>query len=139
MELLARKATVKAPAERFTGDVWLTMLTEGQAPSLLTAGLVRFTPCARTAWHRHAVGQTLHVAEGIGLVATRDGAVVVMRPGDTVFTPPGEWHWHGAAPDHFMAHLAMAEGTGDPAVPAVEWGEHVTEDEYRAAAAQAAV
>ncbi|GFE27514.1 hypothetical protein [Streptomyces nigrescens] len=71
-------------------------------------------------------------------MATRDGTVVVLWPGETVFTPPGEWHWHGAALDHFMAHLAMQEGTGDPNAPAVEWGEHVTDDEYHAAAAQAA-
>ena len=72
--------------------------------------MVRFAPCARTAWHTHAMGQTLYVTEGIGLVQSRGGEVVVMRPGDTVHTPPGEWHWHGAAPEHFMTHLALWEG-----------------------------
>jgi hypothetical protein len=86
---------------------------------------VRFSPCARTAWHSHSLGQTLHVTESLGVVATR-GQVMVMRPGDTVHTPPGEEHWHGALPDHFMTHLAMWEG--DDAT----WGDHVTEDEYRA-------
>ena len=93
---------------------------------------VRFAPCARTAWHTHACGQTLHVTDGIGLVQSRGGEVVVMRPGDTVYTPPGEWHWHGAAPTHFMTHLAMWEAP-DPASgqAETEWGEHVTDDEYR--------
>ena len=92
---------------------------------------VRFTPSARTAWHRHAVGQTLHVTEGVGLVQSREGEVVVMRPGDTVYTPPGEWHWHGAAPDRFMSHLAMWEAPDPGAeVPESDWGDHVTDEEY---------
>lgn len=96
---------------------------------------VRFAPCARTAWHTHAVGQTLHVTEGVGLVQSRGGQLIVMRPGDTVYTPPGEWHWHGATPDRFMTHLAMWEGPApDSGQPETEWGEHVTDDEYRVAA-----
>lgn len=134
MEQLPREPTAKAPAERFTGDVWVNMLAEGVEPSRLRVGLVRFAPCACTAWHRHAVGQTLHVTDGVGFVQSRGGPVVVMRPGDTVVTPPGEWHWHGAAPDQFMCHLAMSESSGDPAVADVEWGEHVTHEEYRKAA-----
>ena len=71
----------------------------------------------------------------MGLVQSRGGDVVVMRPGDTVYTPPGEWHWHGAAPEHFMTHLALWEGPApDSGQPETEWGEHVTDDEYRAAA-----
>ncbi|WP_335755273.1 cupin domain-containing protein [Streptomyces niveus] len=101
MEFLEKKPSSKGPAERFTGDVWVDMIAEGVAPSRLRVGVVRFAPCARTAWHRHAVGQTLHVTEGVGLVQARDGEVMVMRPGYTVHTPPGVWHWHGAAPDHF--------------------------------------
>jgi len=130
MRVLLKKPSVKAPAERFTGDVWVDTVAEAEEPSRLRAAVVRFAPCARTAWHRHAVGQTLHVTEGIGLVQARGGEVLVMRPGDTVHTPPGEWHWHGAAPDHFMTHLALSDSTGDPAVPDVEWGEHVSDDEY---------
>jgi quercetin dioxygenase-like cupin family protein len=107
------------------------MIAEGEEPSRLRVAMVRFSPRSRTAWHRHAAGQTLHVTEGIGLVQARGGEVVVMRPGDTVYTPPAEWHWHGAAPGHVMNHLAMSDGTGDPAVPDVEWGEHVTDDQYR--------
>ncbi|MGW4909159.1 (R)-mandelonitrile lyase [Streptomyces sp. NPDC004270] len=130
MEFLAKKPSAKGPAERFTGDVWVDTIAEGEPPSRLRAGLVRFAPCARTAWHRHAAGQTLHVTEGVGLVQARGGEVMVMRPGDTVHTPPGVWHWHGAAPDHFMTHLALSETADDPGVPDVEWGEHVTDDEY---------
>ncbi|MFC9461271.1 cupin domain-containing protein [Streptomyces sp. NPDC056983] len=130
MEFLEKKPTAKGAAERFTGDVWVDMTVEGEAPSRLRVGVVRFAPCARTAWHRHALGQTLHVTDGVGLVQTRGGRIQVMRPGDTVYTPPGEWHWHGAAPTHFMTHLALSESSGDPAVPDVEWGEHVTNSEY---------
>ena len=72
--------------------------------------MVRFAPGARNAWHAHAVGQTVHVTEGIGRIQSRGGDMIEIGPGDTVRTPPGEWHWHGAAPGHFMTHLAMWEG-----------------------------
>jgi quercetin dioxygenase-like cupin family protein len=98
----------------------------------MTVALVRFTPGAHTNWHSHAVGQTLHVTEGVGLVGTRDGSVVCVRAGDTVVCPPGEEHWHGAAADTFMSHLAMLEnlpGGGDPTT----WLEPVPDEQYRAA------
>lgn len=123
-QLVPKPPTTKGPAEWFTGDVWIDPIAQGQAPSRLRVSAVRFAPCARTAWHRHSVGQTLHVTEGIGLVRARGGRLITMRPGDTVHTPPGEWHWHGAAPEHFMTHLAMWEGDE------VEWGDHVTDQEY---------
>jgi quercetin dioxygenase-like cupin family protein len=126
VEVVQKKPSSKGPAERFTGDVWVDIIVEGEEPSRLRVGAVWFSPCARTRWHRHAAGQALHVTEGIGLVQSRGGDVVVIHPGDTVYTPPGEWHWQGAVPDRFMTHLAMAEGSGDPTVPDVEWGEHVT-------------
>jgi quercetin dioxygenase-like cupin family protein len=92
---------------------------------------VRFAPCARTAWHTHTFCQTLHVTDGIGLVQSRGGNVVVMRSGDIVYTPPGEWHWHGAAPTHFMTHLAMWEAPEPGAGKAeTEWDDHVTDEEY---------
>jgi quercetin dioxygenase-like cupin family protein len=81
------------------------------------------------------VEPSLHVTDDIALVQARGGEVIVMRPGDTVHTPPGEWHWHGAAPDTFMAHLAMSDGTGNLKVRDVQWGEHVSDEEYRKAAA----
>ena len=133
MERVDAKPTSKGPAERFTGDVWVNMTAEGVEPSRLRVGLVRFAPCSRTAWHCHALGQTLHVTDGTALVQARGGQVIVMQPGDTVHTPPGEWHWHGAAPDTFTAHLAMSEAAGE-GVPDVQWGEHVSDEEYRKAA-----
>jgi quercetin dioxygenase-like cupin family protein len=124
--LLPKPPTTKGSPEMFTGDVWVDVIARGEGPSRLRVSAVRFAPCARTAWHRHSVGQTLHVTEGIGLVRARGGRLITMRPGDTVHTPPGEWHWHGAAPEHFVIHLAMWEGDE------VEWGDHVTDAEYYA-------
>ncbi|WTF00576.1 cupin domain-containing protein [Streptomyces sp. NBC_01613] len=71
----------------------------------------------------------MHVTEGVGLVRARGGELIVMRAGDTVYTPPGEWHWHGAAREHFMAHLAMVATGGDPD-NGTEWGDHVSGEEY---------
>ncbi|MFI1235093.1 (R)-mandelonitrile lyase [Nocardia salmonicida] len=133
MEKLTKQPSGKGPDHWFTGEVWFDQIYQGREPSRARVNAVHFTPCARTAWHTHAVGQTLHVTEGIGIVASRDGEVIVMRPGDTVHTPPGEWHWHGAVTDHFMTHLAIWDGTGDPDVAETVWGEHVTDDEYRRA------
>jgi quercetin dioxygenase-like cupin family protein len=132
MEKLSKQPSTKGPAEMFTGDVYFDVVCRGEEPSRMRVNVVRFAPCARTAWHTHAMGQTLHVTDGVGLVQARGGDVVVMRPGDTVYTPPGEWHWHGAAPEHFMTHLAMWEGP-DPGSgqPETEWGDHVTDDEYQ--------
>jgi quercetin dioxygenase-like cupin family protein len=97
-------------------------------PSRIRVSIVRFAPGARNAWHAHAVGQTLHVIEGIGRVQSRGREVVEIRAGDTIHTAPGEWHWHGAAPVHFMTHLAMWEAPAEGEES--EWGEHVTDAEY---------
>lgn len=128
MNRLKPTPTTKGPAEMFTGEVHFDVIARGEAPSRMRVNMVRFCPGARTAWHSHSLGQTLHVADGLGVVATRD-RVIVMRPGDTVHTPPGEEHWHGALPDHFMSHLAMWED--DDAT----WGDHVTDEEYAVAVA----
>jgi quercetin dioxygenase-like cupin family protein len=96
----------------------------------MRVNMVRFAPCARTAWHSHAVGQTLHVTEGRGRIQSRGGEVIEIGPGDTIYTPPNEWHWHGAAPDHFMSHLAMWEAPAPDSVPESEWGDLVTDEEY---------
>ena len=126
MEILPKQPSMKGPAEMFTGDVWFDVIVKGEEPSRVRVNTVRFTPGARTAWHSHAVGQALHVTDGIGLVQARGGEVTVIRPGDTIHTPPGDWHWHGAAPGNFMAHTAIWEGDG------AHWGDHVTDDEYNA-------
>ena len=128
MEMLDKQPTVKAPAETFTGDAWFDVIARG---AHMRVNLVRFAPGARNAWHRHALGQTLHVTGGRGLVQARGGEVIEIGPGDTIHTPPGEWHWHGAAPDHFMTHLAMFEAPDGPE-PETEWGDLITDEEYGA-------
>jgi quercetin dioxygenase-like cupin family protein len=128
MELLSNQPTVKAPAATFTGDAWFDVIIRGEKPSRMRVNVVRFAPGARNARHRHAAGQTLHVTEGRGLIQSRGGRVIEIRPGDTIHTPPGEWHWHGATPSHFMTHLAMWEASEDGAE--TEWGDLVTDEEY---------
>jgi quercetin dioxygenase-like cupin family protein len=123
MEVEPRKPTVKGPAEWFTGDVFIDAVAQGHTDSPLNILAVHFTPGARTAWHSHSIGQTLYVTEGEGRVQSRGEAMVTIRPGDVVVTPGQEWHWHGAAPEHFMTHLAVTEGVA-------EWGAHVTDAEY---------
>ena len=88
---------------------WTSRRGEGRPGSGSTSSTS--SPGARTAWHRHAEGQTLHVTEGVGLVQARGGEVIDIRPGETIYTPPGEGHWHGATPDHFMTHLAIWESS----------------------------
>jgi quercetin dioxygenase-like cupin family protein len=123
--------TAPGPADWFTGAVFLDTVAAPSQGSRLSASSVHFTPGARTAWHTHPNGQTIWVTEGVGLAQRRGGPVEVIRPGDRVFFAPGEEHWHGAAPDHFMTHLAMLE-VGDDGSPA-SWGDHVTDEEYLAA------
>ncbi|POH74501.1 (R)-mandelonitrile lyase [Arthrobacter glacialis] len=126
MHLVPKTPTTKGPAEMFCGDVHFDVIAAGEAPSRLRVNLVRFAPGAHTAWHRHANGQTLHITDGMGLVQSRGGDIIEMRQGDTVYTPPGVWHWHGATPEHFMAHLAMWESLAEGQDgPETEWGEHV--------------
>jgi quercetin dioxygenase-like cupin family protein len=110
VDLLLPPATGKGPATTFTGDVWVDMIPQ---PARLRAGVVRFAPGAHTAWHRHLNGQTLHILDGRGLVQARGGPVIEVGLGDTIETPPGEWHWHGTAPDHFMTHLALSLDPAD--------------------------
>jgi quercetin dioxygenase-like cupin family protein len=132
MELQPVRPTVKTPASRFTGDVYMTPIYNGTGPSRMTAALVRFTPGARSNWHVHAVGQTLHVNEGVGLVGTRDGSVLLIHAGETVICPPGEEHWHGATADRFMSHFALLENNPDGGDPTT-WLEPVTDEQYEQA------
>jgi len=131
MEILPKPATTKGPGDRFIGDVWLDTIVRGDPPSRLRSSIVRFAPGAYNAWHVHAIGQTLHVLDGIGRIQARGGDLMEIRPGDTILTPPGEWHWHGASPDHFMTHLTVYEAPDEG--PETEWGGFVPEAEYRAA------
>ena len=123
--------TTTGPTEWFTGAVYLDTVTSPTEPSRLQALNVHFTPGARTAWHTHPVGQTIYVTDGIGLAQRRGGPVEVIRPGDRVFFEAEEDHWHGAAPNRFMTHLAMFEVDDDG--NSATWGEHVTDEEYDAA------
>lgn len=127
MELQPKNPTAKGPDDWFTGDVYLDTVARGHGASPASIAFVHFTPGARTAWHVHSIGQSLYVTEGEGRIQSRGEPVVTLHPGDAAFAPGGEWHWHGAAPDHFMTHLAMSEGE-------IQWGEHVSDEEYQAPA-----
>ena len=124
MELRTPPATAKGPATTFTGDAWLDRFADGGDESRLVASTVRFTPGARTHWHSHPLGQTLHCTDGVGLVATRDGRVIILRMGQTVWTPPGEEHWHGATRDNLMCHLALVVTTPEGASATLARGGH---------------
>jgi quercetin dioxygenase-like cupin family protein len=128
MKIQPKQPTVKAPAETFTGDAWFDVIARGEEPSRIRVSVVRFAPGARNAWHAHAVGQTVHVTEGVGLIQARGEKVIEIHPGDTIHTPSGQWHWHGATPDRFMTHIAMWEAPAEG--PETEWGALVTDAEY---------
>jgi quercetin dioxygenase-like cupin family protein len=123
--------TARGPADWFTGAVYIDTIAVPAGSSRIGAAAVHFTPGARTAWHMHPHGQTIWVFEGVGLCQRRGGPIEVIRPGDRVFFEPGEEHWHGAAPDRFMAHVAMHQV--DDEGSAATWGDHVTDEEYSAA------
>jgi quercetin dioxygenase-like cupin family protein len=122
-----KNATRRAPAEWFTGTVWHDSLVEAPAPARLRAARVSFEPGARTAWHTHPLGQTLHVLSGVGRVQSWGGTVRTIRPGDTIWIPPGEKHWHGAAPTSGMVHIAMQEALDGSFA---DWLEHVSDADY---------
>ena len=114
--------------EWFTGAVYIDAVATPSGSSRVMASSVHFTPGARTAWHTHPHGQSLFVMEGVGRCQRRGGPIEVIRPGDRVFFEPGEEHWHGAAPDRFMTHLAIVQT--DEAGTSADWGDHVTDEEY---------
>jgi quercetin dioxygenase-like cupin family protein len=118
-------------SDRFTGEVYIDSVAAPSEGSRISASSVHFTPGARTAWHTHPNGQTIWVTEGIGLCQRRGSPIEVIRPGDRVFFEPGEDHWHGAATNRFMTHLAMVEV--DEEGNNATWGEHVTDEEYTTA------
>jgi quercetin dioxygenase-like cupin family protein len=120
--------TATGPSAWFTGTVYIDTVAVPAAPARVAAASVHFTPGARTAWHTHPFGQTIYVTEGVGRRQRRGGRIEVIGPGDRVFFESGEEHWHGAAPDRFMTHLAMHE-VDDEGSPA-SWGEQVSDDEY---------
>ena len=121
--------TNQGPADWFTGAVYLDTVATPSPPSRVAAALVHFSPSARTAWHTHPLGQTIFVTEGIGRCPAPRRAGTGLHPGDRVYFEPGEDHWHGAAPNRFMAHVAIQEADDTGSV--VTWGEHVTDEDYR--------
>ncbi|HZV11765.1 MAG TPA: cupin domain-containing protein [Candidatus Kapabacteria bacterium] len=124
------RTTMRGPKDWFTGTVWVDEIATPPAPARQRSARVSFEPGARTAWHTHPLGQVIHILSGIGRVQSAGEPVQTVRPGDTVMFSPGEKHWHGAAPQHAMVHLAMQEA--DDKGETVTWLEHVTDAEYNA-------
>src|SRR6476619_4251162 len=116
------RPTSRGPKESFTGTVWQDPIITPQAPMRIVCSRVAFEPSARTAWHTHPLGQTLFVTEGVGRCQREGGPVEEIRPGDRVYFDPGERHWHGAAPNRFMTHIAIYEA--DETGSVIAWGEH---------------
>ncbi len=131
MQIIHGVATQKAPSDWCTGDVYTDAVVAPGGISTFAALNVHFAPGARTVWHTHGRGQTVFVTEGVGLCQREGGPIEVIRPGDRVFFEPGENHWHGAARNRFMAHIAMQEN--DDSGGLATWGRHVTDEEYAAA------
>jgi len=117
------------PADYFTGKVRVDPLFTPQTPARVSGALVTFDPGARTAWHTHPLGQTLVVTAGCGWVQRDGGPVEDIRPGDVVWFPPGEKHWHGATATTALSHIAIQEAQDGKAV---DWMEHVTDQQYSA-------
>jgi len=119
----------KGPAEYFTGTVRVDPLLQAPDPARITGAIVTFEPGARTAWHTHPLGQTLVVTSGVGRAQRWDGPIEEIRPGDVIWFPPGEKHWHGASPTTAMTHLALQERLDGKNV---EWLEKVSDEQYLA-------
>ena len=122
--------STKGPEQYFTGSVRVDPLFDRDDPARVSAALVTFEPCSRTAWHSHPLGQTLIVTSGCGLHQVWGGAIDEIHPGDVVLVAPNEKHWHGAAPATAMSHIAIQEKLDGKAV---EWMEKVTDEQYGAA------
>jgi quercetin dioxygenase-like cupin family protein len=122
------QASRKGPGEWFTGTVRIDPLFQVPEPGRASGGHVTFEPGARTAWHTHPLGQTLIITSGLGWVQREGGPVEEVRPGDIVWFPPAEKHWHGASKDAAMTHIAIQEAINGKNV---DWMEHVNEEQYR--------
>lgn len=126
--------SAKGPPEYFSGTVRIDPLFLAPAPARVSGASVTFEPGARSAWHTHPLGQNLIVTSGFGLTQCWGKPVVKIRPGDVIWCPPGEKHWHGASPTTAMTHIAIQEALGGKVI---DWMEKVTDEEYEAAAAKA--
>ena len=126
---IGSQPSVKGPAEWFTGNVRIDQPFQGTGEARVSGAVVTFEPGARTAWHTHPLGQTLIVTAGCGRAQREGGAIEEICPGDIVWFAPGEKHWHGAAATTGVTHIAINEKLDGKAV---DWMEHVTDDEYGA-------
>jgi quercetin dioxygenase-like cupin family protein len=122
------RPTRKASTEYFTGNVWQDPIIEADEPARVRALRVSFEPGARTAWHTHPLGQTLHVISGVGLIGLRNEPPQLIKAGDTVWIPPGEEHWHGASATNSMTHIAIQEALNGSVA---EWLDKVSDGEYQ--------
>ncbi len=118
-----------AKSDWFTGRVWQDPIVEAPEPARVRALKINFEPSARTAWHTHPLGQTLYVLSGNGLIARRGEAPIRISAGDTIWIPPAEEHWHGAAPDQAMTHIAIQEARNGQVT---DWLEKVSDEDYLA-------
>ena len=121
------KPTQKSSPDWFTGTVWQDPIVEAPEPARVRAVKVTFEPGARTAWHTHPLGQTLHLISGVGLIGLRDDHPKIINAGDTVWIPPNEDHWHGATPTNSMTHIAIQESMNGTVA---NWLEKVADPEY---------
>jgi quercetin dioxygenase-like cupin family protein len=119
--------TKRQPKEYFSGVAWQDPIIEAPAPARVRSGRVSFEPGARTAWHTHPLGQTLHVISGLGRAQSWGGPIQEIRAGDTVWIPPNEKHWHGASPELGMVHIAIQEALDGKHIT---WMELVTDEQY---------
>src|SRR5438445_9167598 len=121
--------SAKGPADWFTGTVRIDPLFQAPDPALVAGASVTFEPGARTAWHTHPLGQTLIITSGCGWVQREGGPKEEVRPGDVVWIPTGEKHWHGATATTAMSHIAIAEAFDGKSV---DWREQVSDEQYQA-------
>tara|TARA_X000000950_G_scaffold220007_1_gene264950 strand:- start:5118 stop:5531 length:414 start_codon:yes stop_codon:yes gene_type:complete len=121
------KPTRKSSSEWFTGTVWQDPIIEAPEPARVRALKVSFEPGARTAWHTHPLGQTLHIINGTGLVGLRNAQPKIVNAGDTVWIQPNEEHWHGATPTNSMSHIALQEAMNGTVA---NWLEKVIDEDY---------
>jgi quercetin dioxygenase-like cupin family protein len=119
--------SAKGAADWFTGSVRIDPLFQASNPTRAAGAWVTFEPGARTAWHTHPLGQTLIVICGVGRVQRWGGPIEEIQPGDVVWFPPGEKHWHGASPTNAMTHIAIQEAQNGKVV---DWMEHVSDEQY---------
>ena len=124
---IGTQPSAKGPADWFTGTVRIDSPIQGSEGARISGAIVTFEPGARTAWHTHPLGQTLIVTAGCGRAQREGGPLEEIRPGDVVWIPPGEKHWHGAAPTTAMTHIAVQEKLDGKVV---EWMEKVTDEQY---------